>query len=323
MRAVSRGLTPLMPDSNRNPAAVPTTGRRLRVIVNPHSGAKGGISTNPGSPDEVRDAMRRHRLGAELVIPGSEDETSAAARDAVAQGYDVVVAAGGDGTVGTVACELLGTETALGILPLGSVMNVARMLGIPRDLVAAASIVADGEVRVIDVGEAKGQLFFEGGSVGLNAAVFREAQKADSATGRYRALLAALWTLARYRPPRMIVHLDDTVLTTRALAVSVANGPYSGLGFTVSPGARMDDGLFDVVIFSRFSRTELIRHFASIAFGRRRFTAKTATYHSARVRIEGVSALPCRADGHDLGSTPVEYVIRPGALRVIAPHNAI
>jgi diacylglycerol kinase family enzyme len=117
----------------------------------------------------------------------------------------------------------------------------------------------------------------------------------------------------------MIVHLDDRVLTTRALAVSVANGPYSGLGFTVSPGARVDDGLLDVVIFSRFSCTELIRHFASIAFGRRRFTAKTATYHSARVRIEGVHPLPCRADAHDLGSTPVEYVIRAGALRVIAP----
>jgi diacylglycerol kinase family enzyme len=74
-----------------------------------------------------------------------------------------------------------------------------------------------------------------------------------------------------------------------------------------------------VVIFSRFSRTELIRHFVSIAFGRRQYTAKTATYRTSRVRIEGVHPLPCRADGHDLGSTPVEYVVRPGALRVIAP----
>lgn len=300
-----------------------TSARRIRVLLNPHSGAKGGISTNQGTPEEVRDAIRRHRLGDELVIPNSEEEMSAAARDAVAQGYDVVVAAGGDGTVGIVACELLGTRTALGILPLGSVMNVARMLGIPRDLGAAASIVANGETGIIDVGEAKGRIFFEGGSVGLNAAVFREAQKADGDSGRHRALLAALWTLVRYRPPRMIIHLDDTVLTTRALAVSVANGPYSGLGFTVSPEASIDDGKFDVVIFSRFSRTELIRHFSSIAFGRRRFTAKTATYHSARVRIEGVHSLPCRADGHDLGSTPVEYVVRPGALRVIAPGGRV
>ncbi|MBA2596828.1 MAG: hypothetical protein H0V00_09420, partial [Chloroflexia bacterium] len=134
------------------------------------------------------------------------------------------------------------------------------MLGIPRDLEEAAAIIAEGAVRVIDVGEAKGQIFFEGGSVGLNAAVFREAQGVDGDAGRYRALWSALRTLVRYRPPRMVIHLDDRVLTTRALAVSVANGPYSGLGFTVSPGAQIDDGLLDVVIYSRFSRTELIRH---------------------------------------------------------------
>jgi diacylglycerol kinase (ATP) len=193
------------------------------------------------------------------------------------------------------------------------------MLGIPRDLESAAAILASGAVRTIDVGEAKGRVFLEGGSVGLNAAVFREAQRADADSGRYRALWAALRVLIRYRPPRMILHLDDRVLTTRALAVAVANGPYAGLGFTVAPEAALDDGKFDVVIFSRFSRTELIKHFAAIAFGRRRYSAKTATYRSSRVRIEGVHRLPCRADGHDLGWTPVEYVMRPAALRVIAP----
>ena len=297
--------------------------RRIRVLVNPNSGEKAGIPTNTATEDEVRAAMDPYFPGscAELVITESEDEALAATREAVAKGYEFVVAAGGDGTVGTVACELLGKETALGILPLGSVMNVARMLDIPRDLEGAAAIVATGEVRTIDVGEAKGQIFFEGGSVGLNAAVFREAQRADSDRGRYRALWAALWVLVRYRPPRMVLHLDDRVLTTRALAVGVANGPYSGLAFTVAPDAAIDDGKFDVVIFSRFSRTELIRHFASIAFGRRRYSAKTATYRSSWVRIEGVHPLPCRADGHDLGSTPVEYVVRPGVLRVVAPRH--
>ena len=307
--------------SPRHESSRPDPQLRIRVLINPHSGAKAGIPTNAAAEEEVRIAVEQHfpGLGEDMVITESEEEAIAATRDAVAKGYDVVVAAGGDGTVGTVACELLGKETALGILPLGSVMNVARMLDIPRDLEGAAAVIATGEVRTIDVGEAKGQIFFEGGSVGLNAAVFREAQQVDSDSGRHRALGAALWVLLRYRPPRMVLHLDDRVLTTRALAVAVANGPYSGLGFTVAPDAAINDSKFDVVIFSRFSRTELIRHFVSIAFGRRRYSAKTATYRSSRVRIEGVHPLPCRADGHDLGSTPVEYVVRPGALRVIAP----
>jgi diacylglycerol kinase family enzyme len=64
---------------------------------------------------------------------------------------------------------------------------------------------------------------------------------------------------------------------------------------------------------------ELIRHFGAIAFGRRQYTAKTRTFTTRRVRIEGVHPLPCRADSHDLGETPVEYIVRPQALRVIAP----
>ncbi|MFT4039342.1 MAG: diacylglycerol kinase family protein, partial [Thermomicrobiales bacterium] len=207
----------------------------------------------------------------------------------------------------------------LGVLPLGSVMNIARALDIPRDIPAAVQLLTTGQIRAIDVGEAKGQIFFEGGSVGLNAAVFREAQGMDASTGRARAFLAALRELVRYRPPRMILHLDDTVFTTRALAVSVANGPYAGLGFTVSPDASITDGLLDVVVYSRFSRVELIRHFGSIAFGRRQYTPKTRTFQSRRVRIEGVHPLPCRADSHDLGETPVEYVVKPQALRVVTP----
>src|SRR4030095_11796139 len=102
----------------------------------------------------------------------------------------------------------------------------------------------------------------------------------------------------------------------------IANGPYAGLGFTVSPEASVEDGLLDVVVYSRFSRMELIRHFGSIAFGRRQYTAKARTFRSRRVRIEGSHPLPRRADAHDLGEPPVEYFVRPQALRVMAPQAA-
>jgi diacylglycerol kinase (ATP) len=304
-------------DPKASPVAA--SARRIRVVVNPHAGAKGGIPTNRASEQDVLAAMERHGLGDELVVTESEEESVAATRDAVAQGYDVVAAGGGDGTIETVASQLVGTKTALGILPLGSLLNTARMLGISRNLDEAASLIAAGHVRAIDVGEAKGTFFFEGGSVGLNAAVFAEADQIDSDGGRLRGLSSTLAVLMRYRPSRMVLYLDDRVLTTRALAISVANGPYTGLGFTISPDAVVDDGLLDVVVFSRFSRIELVRHFGAIAFGRRRYTPKATTYRSARVRIEAVHPLPCRADSHDLGATPVEFIVRPRALRVIAP----
>ena len=104
--------------------------------------------------------------------------------------------------------------------------------------------------------------------------------------------------------------------------VAVANGPYTGAGMTVAPAARLDDGRFDVRVFRGFSKWELIRHLAGIAFGRYRYAPHVSTYRAARVRITSVHPLPCRADARDLGTTPIEFRVRPAALRVVVPHRS-
>ena len=313
------------PTSTADPTGVrdsdrPRVARRYRIVRNAAAGSKGGIPTNACTPEELCALAERHGLGQDIAEPGSEDEARAAVRAAVADGIDVVVAAGGDGTAGLVADELIGTKSALAILPLGSVMNIARGLAVPRDLEAAAAVVARGRVTTMDVGEVEDAAgrrsrFFEAGSVGMNAAMFREAARFDE--GDYASVLRTIWVALRYRPARMQLELDAEVVSTRALMVTVANGPYTGLGMTVAPGARLDDGRFDVRVFRGFSKWELIRHLASIAFGRRRYAPHVSTYRSARARITSASPLPARADDTDLGTTPVTYRTLPGALRVV------
>ena len=295
---------------------------RIRVILNPNAGSKAGIPTNIRDAEEhVRSLMAEFHLGDDLVVTKSEEDAAAATRDAVRKGYGTVAAAGGDGTIGEIARELLHTETALGILPLGSVMNIARMLDLPRDLSEAARTIADARssesVRIIDVGRANGTVFFEAGSVGMNAVIFREANRFGD--GDWRALFSAVRVAFRYRPARMTIRLDDRTITSRALMVAVANGPYTGIGFTVAPGANLEDGRFDVRLFRRFSRWELVSHFRSIAFGRRTYTPKVETYRSRSVHITSASRLPARADSHDLGETPVTYTVIPAALRIVSP----
>jgi diacylglycerol kinase (ATP) len=296
----------------------PPTGP-IRVIFNPAAGWKGGIRTNKVTRADIGAVLRDVGVEAEIIETASANEAQRVAADAVRQRYATVVAAGGDGTIGTVATELLGSETALGVLPGGSIMNIARMLGIPRDLSAAAAILACGVVRRIDVGEARGRPFFEAGSVGMNAAMFREAQRFER--GERTSVARTIWVAIRYRPARMEVELDDRVVRTRALAVVVANGPYTGAGMTVAPRARVDDGRFDVTIFEHFSKWELIRHLASIAFGRRRYVPHLSTYRSTVARVSGIHPLPARADSHDLGTTPVEFRVLAAALPVIVPSD--
>ncbi|MEA2548448.1 MAG: hypothetical protein QOE42_1046 [Chloroflexota bacterium] len=292
---------------------------RVLVVWNPTAGSKAGLPTNGVTEDELRATMRAAGLGDDLFVGETEEAARRRIRAAVDSGVEVIVAAGGDGTAGLVAEAIVGTPAALGILPLGSAMNIARSLGIPREISAAADILVTGEIATVDVGRASDGLFFEMASVGINAAVLGEAHKL--AEGSYRSILGLLRAIIVYRPATMTIELDDETVRTGALMIVIANTPFTGAGLTLAPDARMDDGLFDVAVYRHFSRWELIRHGLSIIAGRRSYSPKVRTYRSATVRIDSRRPLPARADARDLGTTPLELKIVPRALRVIVPRS--
>lgn len=293
------------------------TARKIRVLYNPSSGYKMGLTTNRATEDDIRAVMARHGLGDDLVVSDDVDTATASVREAVAAGYDIVAAAGGDGTMASTATQLLGTQTALGILPLGSVMNVARMFDIPRDLDAAAAILAGGTAKLVDIAEANGTPFYEAGTVGLGAVLLEEGQRVDH--GDWWGIFRSLRTLFRYRGYPMRVYLDDRRIRTRALMITVANGPYVGLAYTIAPDAVLDDGLLDVSIYDGLSRFELIRHFAAISFGGRDYSPEVETHRSRYVRIESRRPIPCRISDLDAGTTPITFTVRRLALRVMVP----
>jgi diacylglycerol kinase (ATP) len=301
----------------RRPATPSEQRRAALVIWNASAGQKrplGGTAT----VDQARELLDSRDLRYELRETTSADEAAELARSAVAEGREMVVAAGGDGTIGVISGELVDSSTALGILPLGSVMNIPRMLGLPRDLEAAIDVLAAGHQRMVDVGEANGRLFYEAASVGLNATIFSAAERFMERD--YLSLRRLLWIAFRHRPARMRLELDDETVETRALMATVSNGPYTGLGMTIAPTARVDDGLFDVRVFRHYSKLELLRHLVSISFGRRRYMPHANTYRASHVRIEARRrSLPVRVDGVNIGRTPLECHVRRSCLRVVAP----
>jgi diacylglycerol kinase (ATP) len=301
------------PGSVQEPVREPE--RRYLVVWNPAAGSKAGLPTNLTREEDLRRTMRTAGLGEDLFVGGSEAATRRRIREAVAEGVDVIVAAGGDGTAILVAEEVMGTSSALGILPLGSAMNLGRSLGIPRDLAAAADLLATGEVVSVDVGKAPDGPFFQMVSVGISAAVLSELNRLIE--GQFDSFVGAIRAIVAYRPATMRIELDDETVETHALMVVVANEPFTGAGLTLAPEASMDDGMFDVAVYRRFSRWELVRHLLSIVAGRRRYSPKVRTYRSTAVRISAHRPLPARADARDLGTTPIELEVIPGALRVV------
>jgi diacylglycerol kinase (ATP) len=298
-------------------ASAAGTGRRMLVIWNPNAGSKAGLPTNSVGQDELRRVLEEANLDAELFESPSAEAAAERATAAADSGIDVVVAAGGDGTAHTIARCLLGRETALGLLPMGSAMNLARALGIPRELEGAATVLREGQVRSIDVGVVRDRTFFEIVSIGLTAEAFEQAQALDR-QHRWRAILDLIRITARFRRTRVELELDDGRLRTRALALAIANGPHTGYGLTLAPDALIDDGRLDVVIFEGDSPFGLIRHMARVAGGREPLTP-VRHLRSSRVRITTRRSLAVRADSRDAGLTPVEVTLRAAALHVVAP----
>jgi diacylglycerol kinase (ATP) len=291
--------------------------RRILVIWNPSAGTKAGLPTNRSDGDDLRTALDGlgREVEVELYESPSAEATVERAHRAVEDGVDVVAAAGGDGTAYSIARCLLGTETALGLLPMGSAMNLVRALEIPRELPAAAAVLRDGVARRVDVGLVRDRPFFEIVSVGLSADAFEHAQAIDRRHD-WGAVLDLLRLVIGYRRSRIELELDDETLRTRAVAVAIANLPYTGMGVTLAPDARIDDGRLDVVVFEGLSPIGLIGHMLRVAGGREP-ASRFRHLRTTRAVVRSRHPLPVRADAADADETPVEVRIRPGDLRVV------
>jgi len=292
---------------------------RACLIVNPNAGRKIGMTTNAFGVDDARDLLARHDIEAEVWCTERPGHATELARKAARERYELVIAAGGDGTVEEVAEGLVGTTVELGVLPLGSVMNIARMLGIPRDLDAAAEVIKDRRVAWIDVGRAttsaRSSYFIEAAGIGIDAGLFAYFNQLDR--GNWRSLKPLLTFMWRYRPRRLTLRIDGQPYRFRAMMVTIANGPYVGAALAVAPDARLDDHRFDIEVFTRFGKLELLRHLLSIAWGRRNYNPKVQHFQAQTVEVIPDVPMMVHADSAPLATTPARFDVLPSALAVI------
>ncbi len=288
---------------------------RALLIVNPAAGG-GTARTDIAAIRQVLDLAFEE---IEVVETGLEHPTATElALRAVREGFDAVLAAGGDGTVGSAARALVGTDVALGVLPFGTYMNIARAVAIPRDdQRAAAQVIADGHVRQIDVGRVGELFFFEAAGIGLDA----DALSAGRAIrrGERAFALAALRALLRRRGVRVRIAVDGRIRTRRVLQAVVSNGPWYGWGFEVAPGAVIDDGKLDLVVFGD-SRWRVLRELVAAAIARDR-PARGRRSRGARIVMSAGEDLKVHADGIVVGVLPQTFTVLPKALKVYAPRK--
>lgn len=287
------------------------------VLSNPRSGT---ALRNPGA---VEQAMTVFGARAELRAFSGDpaDEADRAVRD----GFRIVVAAGGDGTVAGVAHALAGTPVALAVLPLGTFNYFARGIGMPADARDAAKAILDGTAHDIAVGTLNGRVFLNNVSIGLYPAILEEREATYARFGRYRILahIASLRTILRFqRPHRMELQLDATRHRIRSPMLFVARSAYQLDQFGLEGAQAISDDRF--VLFLALQQTRL--GFLRLAWRlvRRRVDhgrdVLVSTPQKIAVAIPGRRRMSVALDGEKLKMRlPLRIEIAEHLLQVILP----
>ncbi|HYK41689.1 MAG TPA: diacylglycerol kinase family protein [Thermoanaerobaculia bacterium] len=293
--------------------------KKITVFLNPGSGAANGRE----KPERVVEVFRG--LGVEAAVRSVAGERiSEAAAEAVREGSSAVVAGGGDGTVNAVASALLGGDTPLGVLPLGTLNHFAKDLGIPLDLEKAARTITEGELRRVDVGEVNGRYFVNNSSIGLYPRVVRgREQEQRLGRGKLMALAWAVLAVLR-RHPTASVRLtgdDGRTIRQRTPLVFIGNNPYEMRGLQIGSRASIETGKLAVYVLHHDGSRSLLRMGVEAIIGRLRQGADFDFLLADGVRLDARrDQLDVATDGEVTRlSPPLIYRIHPGALPVLAP----
>jgi len=300
---------------------------RTMIVFNPAAGQM----RRRRQVDEVVQFLAEQGWAVDLRVTEKQGDATRYAREAVERHYDMVVAAGGDGTNNeAINGDLVGSDVVFGLLPMGTTNVFALELGIPltgplspRPVLDAARVLIDGRVRRIDVGKAGERHFLLMGGVGWDAEVGAHVQREHKRWFGPLAYIPAGFKAAQtFAGTRVTVKLDGETIRRRAVMITVNNTRlYAGV-LQMAPKACLDDGLLDVCIFQGKNVTQAFFSYIWSVMARRHIYDPRVQYHQARhITIQAARRVPVHVDDEPLGHTPVEFTVAPRALRVILPQT--
>jgi diacylglycerol kinase (ATP) len=296
------------------------TERDFFVIANPAAG-KGRVAAALSSLEAaMRAAGVRHHI-AHTERAGHATELAARA---AGEGWQSVVAVGGDGTMGEVLNGIVGTGATLGLVPLGTGNDLARTFGIPLNVPGAIDVLLNGRVERIDLGRETHAHFAIVNGIGFAADVMHFC---NTQTGLFRGSAAifeaTVRLVATLDPKPMRVILDNEVIEGRFVTTFVMNTRFTGGGMMICPAARTDDGMLDICLIRYITKASFLGTLPKAYSGRHVTHPSVSLHRSRRVRIESERPQRKMYDGNVADqTTPAECECLPGALDLIVPAGA-
>ena len=294
---------------------------RVTVLLNRGGGA---VAADPQIADKAGKALGDAGVDADIELV-SGGECAVRCRAIAERGDELLVVGGGDGTISAAASALVGTQTKLGILPLGTLNHFARDLGIPTDLDEAAQLIARGHVRRVDVGEMNGRIFINNSAIGLYPlmVVDRDLQRRRlGRSKRVAMLVASLRTLIRFNHHRLTLTVnEDRTGRVDTPLLFVGNNEYRTDIGAAGTREKLDGGELCVFVMRKKTRRGMIAASVRALFNRMRPDDLVRLDHVERLQVASHrSQLAVSLDGEVIrAEPPLDYKTRKQALLVIAP----
>jgi diacylglycerol kinase (ATP) len=296
--------------------------RTLVVVANPTAGG-GKAGRLIGKVDAIlRDLRVEHRI----VVTDSPAAMEASCRREAEAGASIVAVIGGDGTVSCAANGLVGSDTAMAVLPAGTGDDFAHAIGVPRfdaavKRLAAPHIVRLDVVQVTSAGSTR--CFVNVAGAGFDSEVNETANAMRIRLGgTVTYLLALVSTLRRFTPAHYVVTIDGDRTELDAMLVVVGSGISYGGGMKVLPNAALDDGELDVCIVEALSRLDFLRAFPKVYTGSHGSHPKVRLMRARSVSVEANRTIQVYADGERIGPLPAAFDVMPEALSVVVGADA-
>lgn len=271
--------------------------------------------------------------GIEILQTKAPGHATQLARTAIKSGVKTIIAVGGDGTINEVVNgffegeRAIPTDAGLAIIPQGSGSDFSRVLNLPHDPRLVATIIENGEKRLIDLmkvryttpaGTSAVRYSINVTSFGMGGAVADRVNRSSKALGPRLAFLGAtLKTALGFSGRQVTLHLDGSkTLSAKILNVAIGNGQYHGAGMWVCPGAILDDGLLDVTVIRYVGLIELIRNIGILYNGGIYSYPKVESFRVKSLRAESLQRTLLEIDGESIGRLPLEVSVVPNAIRL-------
>lgn len=289
--------------------------RKILIIINPAAGkgeSKNYIAT-------IKDKLEQTGLEYQIKISNRVGNVTELAIAGVEEGFNEVIAVGGDGTVIEVLNGIVGTNTKLGIIPAGTGNDFVRSIGIKHDFLEALQIIIEGNSEEIDVGEVNDRFFLNVVSFGIDGEVVKIMEKIKNViTGPTAYYVASIKAIATYKAVKMSIEIDGREYNRKAFLVAIGNGKYFGGGMKVTPNADVNNGEFEICIINNISRIALIKLLSKAYDGKHVGQKGVEIFRGKEITIRAITDnIAVNADGNLIGPAPAKITISEYKLNVL------